>query len=103
MTQFFGITWANPAYVWLLPIVILGILFLVYGIQRRRQAIRQLSGFHTSVMKGYSPFKMYVKLLLSSFALLSLWIALLRPQWRKRNEVIAQEGRDLLIALDISR
>ena len=34
---------------------------------------------------------------------LSLLLAFLRPQWDKKNETIQQEGRDLFIALDISR
>ena len=32
-----------------------------------------------------------------------IFFALLRPQWHKHEEVVIQEGRDLLIALDISR
>ncbi|MCX5924445.1 MAG: VWA domain-containing protein [Candidatus Dependentiae bacterium] len=32
-----------------------------------------------------------------------LMLALLRPQWDKKDELVEQEGRDLLIAVDISR
>ena len=38
--------------------------------------------------------------LLGTFFLL---VAVLRPQWDKKEEIVEQEGRDLLIALDVSR
>lgn len=40
-------------------------------------------------------------LMLIGFAFLLL--AILRPQWDRKEEVVEQEGRDILIALDISR
>ena len=36
-------------------------------------------------------------------ALFFLFIAMLRPQWNKKEQTVAQEGRDLLVVLDISR
>jgi len=36
-------------------------------------------------------------------ALISIFIALLQPQWGRKDEVVQQEGRDVLVLLDISR
>jgi len=38
-----------------------------------------------------------------STAILLIFLALLQPQWNKKETTVTQEGRDLLIALDISR
>ena len=38
-----------------------------------------------------------------AFGFLALFIAALRPQWGQKEVVIKQEGRDLFIALDVSR
>ncbi len=103
MINFFGITWANPTYGWLLPIVILAWLLLAYSAFKRARYIKILSGANTKVVIGYSVLRQSIKVVLVSLALLALWIGLLRPQWHKRSAVVAQEGRDVLIALDISR
>ena len=42
-------------------------------------------------------------MVLRFISVLFLLLALLRPQWNKKEEIVAQEGRDIFIALDISR
>ncbi len=44
-----------------------------------------------------------VKLIFFLLGMFFLLVALLRPQWDKKDEIIQQEGRDMLIALDVSR
>ncbi|MBT4594363.1 VWA domain-containing protein, partial [bacterium] len=44
-----------------------------------------------------------IRLLLLAFAVVCIVLALLRPQWGKKDEKAVQEGRDLLVLLDISR
>ena len=44
-----------------------------------------------------------IKIVLFFVGCLFLVVALLRPQWDKKEEHVAQQGRDLLIAVDISR
>jgi len=55
------------------------------------------------LLPGSSRIKMVTRLLLKLCALLFLSIALLQPQWGKKEIVVEQEGRDVLILLDISR
>lgn len=55
------------------------------------------------VMPGYSRRAVIIKSILLCIGALSLFIALLRPQWGMREETVKQQGRDVLIALDISR
>jgi len=55
------------------------------------------------LIQNFSPRKQYFKIVLFFFGLLSLFIALLRPQWSRHEERVKQEGRDILIALDISK
>ncbi len=54
-------------------------------------------------MKHFSLFRKFLKALLLTFSLLFLAFALARPQWGETSQVVSQEGRDVLIALDISR
>jgi Ca-activated chloride channel family protein len=55
------------------------------------------------VLKNFSFISIYIKALLWVVTIFFLCLVLLRPQWDKKEEEVAQEGRDLLIALDISR
>jgi Ca-activated chloride channel family protein len=100
------ITWAS--YTHLLP----GLLILVsagallcYRIMRARSAARVLSAAKhaTYLLPNFSFAKHILKSILFFVGLIFLVLALMRPQWGKREQTIAQEGRDLFIALDISR
>src|SRR5579872_579326 len=98
------IKWAAPEYVWLLPVVILAVILVIYRMQLKQRTALLLAGkWSDLVIKNYSPFRNRIKSLLLAVGIICLWISLLRPQWEKREETIAQEGRDLLIGLDISR
>lgn len=98
------IKWAALEYLWLLPVIIAGIVLVFYRMYLRKKAVSLLAGQWSSVvMKNHRPRWHNVKSILLSVGMLFLWIALLRPQWTKREETVAQEGRDLLIGLDISR
>lgn len=55
------------------------------------------------LIEHYSRTKLFIKALLYSASLFFLYIAMLSPQWGKKNNEITQEGRDVLIALDISK
>ncbi|MBM17479.1 MAG: hypothetical protein CL947_00240 [Epsilonproteobacteria bacterium] len=58
---------------------------------------------HASLLRNTSLLRYTIKSLLFLFGCIFLMVALLRPQWDKKEELVEQEGRDLLIALDISR
>lgn len=92
----------NGIYV---PILIVGWLLLAYRGIRWRRAIAFLSSsthYKYLIING-SWFKQVTKLLLVACGLTFIFVALLRPQWDKKEIVVTQEGRDLFIALDISR
>lgn len=98
------IHWASPEYFWLLPLIVLSIILVVYRMQLKQQAVALLAGkWSDMVIKNYNPRSQKIKSVLLSVGMIFLWISVLRPQWNKREETIAQEGRDLLIGLDISR
>lgn len=98
------INWVSPEYFWLLPLILVSIVLVIYRMQLKQQAVALLAGkWSMQVIKNYNPRSHKLKSLLLSLGIIFLWISVLRPQWNKREETIAQEGRDLLIALDISR
>jgi Ca-activated chloride channel family protein len=55
------------------------------------------------ILKKSSNFFFLVKGILLLIGFMSLFIALLQPQWGKKDEQVSQQGRDILIAVDISR
>ena len=98
-----SITWGalNNAWCFLLLIIAVLLLCIRYGKQRKAQNL--LVGSHVEFLRNVSPKKQFLKCILFSVGFLFLCIALLRPQWNKSEETVMQEGRDLYIALDISR
>lgn len=59
--------------------------------------------FRSLVLKRGSRVRYIIKSILFFIGIFCLLLAVLRPQWDKKEEIVEQEGRDLLIALDISR
>lgn len=55
------------------------------------------------IFKKSSKLFFLIKLILLLVGFMSLLIALLQPQWGKKDEQVSQQGRDILIAVDISR
>jgi len=103
-TTLFGITWGAIEHsLWFFLLFIASGL-LIYRFMRTQKAIRLLAGpWVKRLFQHVSPYKNIAKMILTFIGVLFLLLALLRPQWNKKEEVIAQEGRDLFIALDISR
>lgn len=102
---YLGISWAaieNTRYFFLVFLALIFLLVRFYKI--RGQAFALASGkHHTRILKNFSLAKQWFKIILSLLGIIFLLLALLRPQWDKKEEQVMQEGRDLLIALDISR
>jgi len=100
----FGINWAATHYLWVAPIIILISIIYLYRQYKVREAIKRIAGkWRELTLKNYVPYKQSLKALFFMGGIFFLFLALLRPQWSKREDIIAQEGRDVLIALDISR
>jgi Ca-activated chloride channel homolog len=97
------ISWGAPGNIVWLPIVFIIIFLLVYRCYKQRKAYTLLAGNQLLLLRNVSPKKQILKLILMSIGILFLFFALLRPQWNKAEETVTQEGRDLYIALDISR
>jgi Ca-activated chloride channel family protein len=100
----FGITWGAVEHsIWFFLLFVAGGL-LLYRFMRTRNVIQLLAGpWVERLFKHVSVYKNIAKMVLTFISVLFLLLALLRPQWNKKEEIVAQEGRDLFIALDISR
>ncbi len=62
-----------------------------------------LKKWRSLLISNASFFKFATKTILFMIGFCFLMLALLRPQWNKKEEPVEQAGRDLLIAVDISR
>ncbi|MCF7799415.1 VWA domain-containing protein [Candidatus Babeliales bacterium] len=103
--KFLGIYWAGLNNFIFLPVFLIIIFFVIRNYLRAKKNLPVLCD-KTNLRIIFSNFSLLKKLLKSIFligALILIFIALLRPSWDKKETKIAQEGRDLLIALDISR
>lgn len=101
----FGITWAAAQNIYWLPVLCLVILFVYFAFTKKNAVIRQLVArkWLTTLFAGYSYKRSVLKSVLLYFAFVFMFLALLRPQWGKKETMVEQEGRELFIALDISR
>jgi len=106
MKELWAIHWACPEQGYLVAAIlaIVGII-MAYRFWRLYAVITLLSKIvsGTSFLMRASVVRASIKTALYAIAWLFLLLPLLHPQWDKKQEVVAQEGRDLFIALDISR
>ena len=98
----FFITWgAFYNWWWFLPIgVLVGLVWYIYLFRNKQAALLDKS---KKLLRHFSAKKNIIKAVLASCALVCLFLALLHPQWGKITDQVEQQGRDLMIALDISR
>ena len=98
------IAWTVSSYCWvalLIPIIICCVFYRAFFTLR---VVKLLAGTRTrTLIAGFSPLKVWLRALLSIVAVLLMAVALFQPRWGNEVEQITQEGRDLLIAFDISR
>ena len=93
----------------LLPYVVAAVMacsiFIAWNGYRRHKAVKKLVApkWQSSLFPAYSLLKNCFFSLCLIAALLFLGVALLRPQWGTVDEVVQHRGRDLFIALDVSR
>jgi len=103
-TDIFTISWAAVTYAWLLPLVLIVCGLALYRIRRTYAVVKLLAGtWMRQLFKHVSLLRQGLKVCLLSLGVLFLILALMRPQWDKKEEVVSQQGRDVFIALDISR
>lgn len=101
----FGIHWASFDRVYYIYVLIPCIIILMYRLLQIKKQQQKLVAYRyiSLMLHNYSPVKKIIKSILLLLGILFLIGALLRPQWDKQEQVVMQEGRDLLIAVDISR
>lgn len=103
MINIHDIHWATPDNLWTLAFGALIVLVLAIRYRKKSRMQCLLVGSNHQFLRNISSRKQLLKCILIYMGSFFLCIALLRPQWDKSEETIMQEGRDLYIALDISR
>ena len=102
---FLNIMWASCQnwYVFI-PFIMIA-LIAWFSFYKKRALIEQLvkPQWQKIILKHYSEWRIILRLILWVVAFFAVCCSLLQPQWGKKDEVVAQEGRELFIALDVSR
>lgn len=99
------IIWAAPENK-IYFLLFIGALFLLAFRWWRSYHLIQLLGktIHGHrFLKNTSMTRITIKSIICALGLFFIFLVLLHPSWNKKEETVIQEGRDLFIALDISR
>jgi Ca-activated chloride channel family protein len=101
----FGIHWAAFSYSIYSPFIVLSITFILFATRGIEQFYKGLAHErHRKVLiKNFSSWRLWIKAAFFSLCLIFLFLALLRPQWNKKEVPLVQEGRNLIVLFDISR
>lgn len=94
-----------PAFLWLLLLAPLLSLLLAWSWASRRRALARFSRWPLGerLVAGITPGRQLLKSALLVLGLVSLALALARPQFGVRTTMAPQRGIDLVVALDVSR
>lgn len=92
--------WGSWAQVWLWWLVIGALLVLGWRVYQQANLLKL---FRRAQLQNFSTIKNWLKLSLWVVALLGLGIAALAPQLVGPGQIVAQRGRSVIIALDVSR
>ncbi|MGB8468046.1 MAG: VWA domain-containing protein [Candidatus Babeliales bacterium] len=104
MKELFNIHFAAWHWIVLVPVLVILICIRLVHEWRRSRAIRVWTGAQRAqLVRHFSLARQIIKTILLIGGLSSLLLALLRPCWGKTEERISQEGRDIVIAFDVSR
>lgn len=100
-----GIHWAGIDRIVVFPVVLLLIFLIIRNYWRIATVVRILvhKKNQKSIFQHFSLSRYRFKIVLLCSGLLLLFLAVLQPQWGKKESIVQQEGRDLLIMFDISR
>jgi len=95
---------ARPNYLYLLGLIPLAATFLAWAASRRRAALARigLPDLIATLSASVSRRKRRWKTVLWLVALVALVVALARPRWGTQVTVKAQEGVEVMVALDVS-
>lgn len=97
--------WAALDRAWYAPVFLIAVVLVCWGYitYARRLEVLVHHRYFKLLLPGYARWRGVLKVLLLTVAMGGLFIALLQPQWGKKEIEVTQEGRDVLIALDVSR
>lgn len=101
-----AISWGSlPTLTLVIPLLLFALGVIIYRCMRTKKMVQLLGDAQTRkrLLVHFSLPKTWAKAIFFMAGLLFISLALLRPQWNKRDELVTQQGRDLIIALDISR
>jgi Ca-activated chloride channel homolog len=95
---------AEPMFLWGLFTLPLWALLLVYAWRRRRKMAERFASapMLARLAPPMAPWRGWVKGSLLLLALLFLFLALARPQWGRKLEVVERKGLDIVLVQDIS-
>jgi Ca-activated chloride channel family protein len=105
MNTLFGITFRAPENNIYCLLLVAMLAVLIYRWYRTAQIIKMLGKTVNGrrFLHNSSLLRITIKNIMWALALIPLFLVLLHPSWNKKEEIVIQEGRDLFIALDISR
>ncbi|MGC2310228.1 MAG: VWA domain-containing protein [Candidatus Babeliaceae bacterium] len=94
-----------PQYLYLFPLWILITVLIIKNTYKRAKIVGTLAApVHQKILlRHFSLVRLWVKSLLLCFVIFLSAFALVRPQWGVKEKQVTSQGRDLLIALDVSR
>lgn len=102
-TEFLTYKFANPIFLWLIPLVLLGLGLWLYFFRKKEYATIKVSSL--SAFKGTNSFKGKLKNLLPvlrTLSLILLLVALARPQTFNSDQKVKMFGIDVVLSLDVS-
>jgi Ca-activated chloride channel family protein len=96
--------WGAPERIWCVPLIVLVCIGIWVWVRAslRIQAIVSHVRHVRLMLPGFAAWRLYVRAVLLTIGLGALAFALLQPQWGRKEVMVQQEGRDVLIALDVS-
>ncbi|KKQ33482.1 MAG: von Willebrand factor type A [candidate division TM6 bacterium GW2011_GWF2_37_49] len=105
MIEMLGIHWAGFDKIIYFPIFLILIAAVIKNYFRIKNSSSKLyvKSQKRLIFPAFSLIKQRLKVFSLVTALIFIFLALLQPQWDKKEQNIIQEGRDLLIMLDISQ
>lgn len=95
---------AQPAYLYLLFVIPAITVFFIFSLMQRKRRLKAFGNpdFIAQFMPDVSASRPWIKFALLMLALAVLIIAVARPQFGQKQEVVKSEGLDIMIAVDIS-
>ncbi len=100
-----GIIWQAWHVFYWAPLFAGGVFLAWYMWKGKERIVSQLTSekWRSLLLPHYSSGKSLIKMSCFMIAFVCLWLALMRPSWGQKEQMVQQEGRDVFVALDVSR